>query len=228
MTARYGLAPTPGLHVRPSTATASVSRVTTMHPGTVHDLPGAYRVCLLTGAGGEDASALHDDPDLLGHVWAGPYLAFPEAVTRVLHDGRGVAGYCLAVPDTRAFERWVAQVWLPPLQARHPRGSGSTPADAALVERLYGPTSADAGLLGSHPAHLHVDLLPRLQGQGWGRRVVETVLDALGTAGATGVHLGVDEDNSAAQGFYERLGFTRLAGLPGACYYGMPLGSRTL
>ena len=156
-----------------------------MQPGTVHDLPGVYRVCLLTGAAGEDASARHDDPDLLGHLWAGSYLAFPDAVTRVLHDDHGVAGYCLGVPDTVTFESWVDEVWLPPLRERHPLGSGSTPADAAVVERLHHPTPADAGLLAAHPAHLHVDLLPRLQGQGWGRRVVESVLAGLRTAGAT-------------------------------------------
>ncbi|HYN65248.1 MAG TPA: GNAT family N-acetyltransferase [Ornithinibacter sp.] len=194
-----------------------------MRPGTVHDLPGVYRVCLLTGAAGEDASVLHDDPDLLGHVWAGPYLAFPDAVTRVLRDDLGVAGYCLAVPDTVAFERWVDDVWLPPLRERHPVGSGTTPADAALVERLHHPTRSDAGLLAAHPAHLHVDLLPRLQGQGWGRRVVEAVLDGLTRAGATGVHLGVDEANRGAQAFYERLGFSELSGPPGARFYAMVL-----
>lgn len=198
-----------------------------MRPGTVHDLPGVYRVCLLTGAGGGDASALHADPDLLGHLWAGPYLAYPQAVTRVLHDEHGVAGYCLAVADTRAFERWADQVWLPPLQARHPLGSGSTPADAAVVERLHHPTIADAGLLAAHPAHLHVDLLPRLQGQGWGRRVVASVLDELRATGTTGVHLGVDEGNTGAQAFYARLGFTELDGPPGARYYGRSLGSRS-
>jgi ribosomal protein S18 acetylase RimI-like enzyme len=194
-----------------------------MRPGTLHDLPGAYRVCLLTGAGGSDASGLHDDPDLLGHVWAGPYLAFQDGVTRVLHDDHGVAGYCLAVADTVTFESWLENVWLPPLRERHPRGSGTRPADAALVERLHHNPRADAGLLAAHPAHLHVDLLPRLQGQGWGRRVVESVLAGLRTTGATGVHLGVDETNTGAQQFYARLGFTELDGPPGARYYGMAL-----
>jgi ribosomal protein S18 acetylase RimI-like enzyme len=205
-------------------APATVAGVTTMRPGALHDLPGVYRVCRRTGAGGEDASALHHDPDLLGHVWAGPYLAFPEAVTRVVADDHGVAGYCLAVPDTAAFERWVEEVWLPPLRARYPAGSGSTPADAALVDRLHHPTRTDAGLLAAHPAHLHVDLLPRLQGQGWGRRLVDAVLEGLAAAGASGVHLGVDEANTGAQAFYERLGFTTLDGPPGARWFGRPLG----
>ena len=62
--------------------------VTTMRPATVHDLPGAYRVCLLTGLAGEDASSTYADPDLLGHIWVGPYLLYPDAVALVLQTKR--------------------------------------------------------------------------------------------------------------------------------------------
>ena len=131
-------------------------------------------------------------------------------------------------PDPlRQFERWFEDVWLPPLRDRYPLGSGSTPADAAIVQSLHHPTTADAGLLPAHPAHLHIDLLPRLQGQGWGRRVMQAVLEELARAGATGVHLGVDEANTGAHAFYERLGFTQLGGPPGARFYGMPLATGT-
>ena len=192
-----------------------------MREGSLHDLPGVYRVCLLTGRAGADATPLHADPDLLGHLWAGPYLAFPDAVTRVIQDDQGVAGYCLAVPDTITFERWLDEVWLPPLRERHPLGSGSTPADRALVERLHTTHRTDAVLLAEHPAHLHVDLLPRLQGQGWGRRIVDDVVGELSRAGVPGIHLGVDPANSVAPGFYERLGFMTVAGPPGARWYGI-------
>ncbi len=192
-----------------------------MREGTLHDLPGVYRVCLLTGRAGTDASALHADPDLLGHLWAGPYLAFPDAVTRVLQDDHGIAGYCLAVPDTITFELWLDEVWLPPLREQHPLGSGSTPADRALVERLHATHRTDAVLLAEHPAHLHVDLLPRLQGQGWGRRIIDDVVGELSRGGVPGIHLGVDAANSGAPGFYERLGFMTVAGPPGARWYGI-------
>ena len=43
-----------------------------------------------------------------------------------------------------------------------------------------GDLRLELGVLAAHPAHLHVDLLPRLQGQGWGRRVVEAVLHESG------------------------------------------------
>ncbi len=182
-----------------------------MRRAQTRDLPGIYRVCLLTGAAGGDATGRHADPDLLGHIWAGPYLVCPGAVAHVVHDEGGVAGYAVGVPDTARFEDWLAEEWLPPLRFDHPADSGTTDADRALVHRLHAWPRTDGSLLRRHPAHLHVDLLPRLQGRGWGRRLVETVLEELGRAGAVGAHLGVDAANPRAVAFYERLGFERLA-----------------
>jgi ribosomal protein S18 acetylase RimI-like enzyme len=196
--------------------------VTTLRTATVHDLPGVYRVCLQTGLSGHDATGAYSDPDLLGHIWAGPYLVFPDAVAMVLQDDHGVAGYCVGVPDTTAFGRWVEDVWLPPLRDRYPPGSGSG-ADAALVERLHHPSRTDAVLTADHPAHLHIDLLPRVQGQGWGRRLMDAVTGRLGAAGAAGVHLGVDDANTAAQAFYRRLGFTEVRRATGARYFARSL-----
>ena len=198
--------------------------MTTLRTATVHDLPGVYRVCLLTGLAGEDASSTYADPDLLGHIWVGPYLLYPDAVALVLQDAEGIAGYCVGVADTEAFEQWCQDVWLPPLREHYPR-HGSTGQDAALVERLHHMPRTDAVLTAAHPAHLHVDLLPRRQGQGWGRQMMDTMADRLATAGAPGVHLGVDEANAAGRAFYERLGFTELRRTSGARYLGRPLGA---
>lgn len=185
--------------------------MSTLHAGGPPDVPGVYRVCRLTADGGGDATALHADPDLLGHVWAGPYLAFPDAVAVVVRDAAGVAGYCLGVPDTAEFERWLEAEWLPLLRERHPAGTGTTPADRALVDRIHAWPPADPALLRAYPAHLHIDLLPRLQGRGWGRRSLEALLDGLLARGAPGVHLGVNPANTRAVAFYERLGFTEVA-----------------
>lgn len=77
-----------------------------------------------------------------------------------------------------------------PLRQRYPR-DGTTSADVALVERIHAWPTTDARLLQTHPAHLHIDLLPRLQGQGWGRRLITELAMALHAAGAGGLHLGV-------------------------------------
>lgn len=65
-------------------------------------------------------------------------------------------------------------------------------------------------------------LLPEWQGGGNGRRLLETLFDALRARGVTGLHLGLDTSNTHAVGFYEHLGF-RLA-LPDADWlYGIDL-----
>lgn len=56
---------------------------------------------------------------------------------------------------------------------------------------------------------------------------MQAVLDDLAKAGAVGVHLGVDEANTGAHAFYERLGFTVLDSPSGPRVYGMPLAPPT-
>ena len=58
-----------------------------------------------------------------------------------------------------------------------------------------------------YPAHLHIDLLPSAQGQGWGRALMDRFLAQLRAAGVAGVHLGVATVNLRAVAFYARLGF---------------------
>ena len=63
---------------------------------------------------------------------------------------------------------------------------------------------------GRYPSHMHIDLLERAQGRGFGRRMMETVMDRLRDLGSRGAHLGVSILNKAAFGFYTRLGFHEL------------------
>ena len=74
-----------------------------------------------------------------------------------------------------------------------------------------------------YPAHLHVDLLPHVQGQGLGRRLLEGFMAAAHAAGAGGVHLGVSTGNERAVGFYGRLGFHLVERSEGALLLGRPL-----
>ncbi len=183
---------------------------------TVADLPAVYRICLLTGFAGQDATARHDDPDLLGHIYAGPYVVADPSLCRVLLDGSRVVGYCLGTADTRAFEAWCEARWYPALRARHalPADDDETP-DAQLRRQIHHPDRLDDDLVARYPAHLHIDLLPQAQGTGGGRLLIESVHAALAHRGAPAVHLGVDPTNTRAIGFYEHLGYRRAPG-PGA------------
>jgi ribosomal protein S18 acetylase RimI-like enzyme len=182
-----------------------------------------YDVCLRTGADGGDASALYRDPRLLGEVYVGAYLALePELAFVVADHDDAVGGYVLGALDTAAFERRCEEAWWPPLRARHPLDGSMPGPDADLVRLIHQPPRADPGVLSAYPSHLHVDLLPAWQGGGWGRRLLETLFDALTAAGSTGVHLGVARGNERAIAFYRRMGFTELGGDEG----GLTMGRR--
>ena len=71
-----------------------------------------------------------------------------------------------------------------------------------------------------YPAHLHIDLLPETQGQGLGRRLIETLFAELRRRGVKGLHLGMNPENTGAAAFYERLGMQRLPSEDGGRSYG--------
>ena len=200
--------------------------MTTIRPYAPGDEGAVYDVCLKTGDAGQDATHLHTDPRALGNVYVGPYLRFEPELAFVLEDEAGVGGYVLAARDSKRFFQRYVREWLPPLQAKHPAPVGD-PNVWSETEKIYDlyhhPDVFCPGPYEVYPAHLHIDLLPRMQGQGWGRRMIETQLAALRQAGAPGVHLGMHRSNDRAYGFYRRLGFTELVQTPDSIYLGRTL-----
>ncbi len=185
-------------------------------------MAGAYRTCLLTGDAGKDGSERYRDPDLLGHVYVGPYLARGQGTQLVLVDKAGSAGYLLSADDTLAFEAWAEAEWWPRLRARYPLPSpGATDPDAELIRLIHSPPRTPQALADEYPAHLHIDLQERARGTGLGRRLLERLLGDLRARGVPGVHLGVDDTNTNAIGFYGHLGFRELDAEPGGLIMGL-------
>jgi ribosomal protein S18 acetylase RimI-like enzyme len=193
-----------------------------IEPAGLHDLPGAYRTCLLTGDAGADGSALHRDPDLLGHVYVGPYLAQRRGTQLIVSDDEGSAGYLLSADDTLAFEAWAEREWWPLLRARYPLREDDS-RDAELIRLIHAPERTPTELAHQYPAHLHIDLQQRARGTGLGRALVEHLLVDLRGRRIAGVHLGVDKDNDNAIGFYRHLGFREVATEPGGIIMGLRL-----
>ena len=204
-----------------------------VRPARAADLPGAYRVCLLTGNHGEDGEPLYrDDPDALGRIFVGPYLTFEPDLSLVLEDAEGICGYALAALDSRAFYARYEAEWRPKLCATVQAPQGD-PREWTALQRVYHvyhqPDYFCPDPYEAYPSHAHIDLLPRAQGRGHGRRMMEQLFALLNRRGSPGVHLGVSELNARARGFYAHLGFQELArtgsGEDACRYLGMSLGS---
>lgn len=201
-----------------------------LRPARPGDEPGAYHVCMKTGDFGRDGEPFYrDDPDALGRIFVGPYLAFEPDFSLMLEDDEGICGYALGALDSKTFYARYEREWRPRLCAQFPPPGGE-PASWSRVQLVHSwyhqPDYFMPEPYATYPSHLHIDLLDRAQGQGWGRRMLEQVMDRLRERGSPGAHLGVSMANEPAFGFYQHLGFRELArvgtGRDGCIYMGKP------
>jgi ribosomal protein S18 acetylase RimI-like enzyme len=194
----------------------------TIRAATLQDLPGTYRVCLLTGDAGRDATRIYRNPELLGHLFVGPYVVGQPDLASVVADEDGVAGYGLAALDTRDFERWTEAHWWPALREQYPLRTDGSP-EAELIALIHGPPLAADALLDQYPSHLHIDLLERVRGQGNGRLLIERMLTRLREGGSSGVHLDAASSNANAIAFYRHLGFRQVGRGTDSIFMGLQL-----
>ena len=91
-----------------------------------HDL--VYEICLKTGNSGAGAEHIHNDPMVLGHVYAGPYINLEPESAFLLEDEMGVCGYIIGALDTLSFFNKIKSDWLPELQKQY-----SDPTELSLI-----------------------------------------------------------------------------------------------
>ena len=202
-----------------------------LRPPEAGDTAGAYQVCLKTGDFGQNGEPFYrEDPEALGRVFVGPYLAFEPDLARMLEDDQGICGYVLAAMDSRDFYARYEADWRPGLCQTYPAPTGD-PAGWSRVQHIHQvyhhPDYFCPEPYAQYPSHLHIDLLPRAQGLGLGRWMMTEVLNLLRQRGSPGAHLGVSLPNVPAQGFYRKLGFHPLVqvgeGMEGCLYLGYRL-----
>jgi ribosomal protein S18 acetylase RimI-like enzyme len=174
------------------------------------DLDALYAICLATGDAGADAAHLYRDPKLIGHVYAGGYAAISPETVFIAEDEEGVAGYVLGPADTRAFEAQMDAQWWPVLRAQYADADGTASPDGWMQYLLHHPMHLPDRIVGRFPAHLHINLLPRLRGRGIGQALLDRWRDAVADLGATGAHLTVGDRNTRAVRFYQAYGFHEL------------------
>ena len=200
------------------------------------DLPALLGICHDTVLAGQAPPRQLPFAWLPGCLYVEPYLHAVQAWVWVLEDAAGVVGYAAGAADSAAFYAWLNAQWLPPRRregdntvhspAQSPGDAAGALATAALHARLMARLNSDWQVpsgLQAFPAHLHINLLPRAQGQGAGRRLIHRMLASLAQAGARGVHWGVDPANVAATGFYRKLGFTVVMEEPGCVWFASAL-----
>lgn len=176
------------------------------------DRPALYDICVRTADAGGDARGMWSSDELMADLFAYPYVVLAPHLAFVVEDAGEVVGYVVGTSDTESFAADYRARYIPLMADRYPTPTRPpvTPEEHMVAlhhnpERLLLPELAD------YPAHLHIDVLPSHQGQGWGRRLMTTMLRALADDGATAVHVGMLTANTGARRFYDRLGFHEVA-----------------
>jgi ribosomal protein S18 acetylase RimI-like enzyme len=186
-----------------------------LRPLREQDLSALYAISLATGHAGGDASHLYRDGKLIGHIYSAPYARLNADLVRVAVDRDGVAGFVAGALDTVTWEATLERSWWPALRAVYAN------PDAAQSERwspderraamIHAPDHTPLAIAQAYPAHVHLNLAPRAQGQGLGTKLLAAWLQLAADQGARAVHVGVNRANLNAIGFWQRQGFRDLA-----------------
>ncbi len=222
-----------------STANANL-RIRRARPS---DSDAVSRICLLTGNAGESAEALLTIGEFVGICYAVPYLHVQHAGGFVLvrsvssetgvderlkdEDGNEVVAYTVFATNTDAFASEVEKDWYPTFRDKYTmsliegeENTVLTDLDKHYIKLIHHPDPFDPSCLSFSSAHMHINILPPYQRQGWGRRLIGQVVSHLrNEEGLVEVWLGMDPRNHKAAKFYERIGFNHanIEGAPQTC-----------
>ncbi len=163
------------------------------------DRDAVRKICHLTAT----APAYVKNPELVATLYADYYIEFePDGIFVLARDEDDVAvGYILSSLDYKSFLKTFNKYFMP--RVRKLSRLEAFTHFFAFRQSLY----MDAK---KYPAHLHIDILPGAQHQGYGAKLMDALMDYLFEKGVKGVHLGVGADNAGAIRFYEKYGFTMI------------------
>ncbi|MES0880000.1 GNAT family N-acetyltransferase [Roseibium sp. SCP14] len=185
----------------------------TIRIGQVGDLETLYEICLKTGDGGKDATSLYNHPELIGQIYAAPYVALPGLISFVAEDSEGVVGYAAGAADTRVFERRLEAEWWPALRKRYPDpgfDNAELSPDELRAKTIHHPRPIPDDIVGDYPAHIHMNLFERAQGRGVGSLLLDSWIEAAKEQGVRAVHAGVSGANHAGLKFWTARGFQQV------------------
>lgn len=170
------------------------------------DLAALYAISLATGHEGGDASHLYEDRSLIGHIYSAPYAILEPRLALVIEDDEGVAGFSVGTPDTKRWRDRLEAEWWPALRRKYddPSYIPSTQwsADQRRTFSIHHPDQHPPQVVDVYPAHLHLNLLPRIQGRGAGTELFLEWMTRAAREGVKAAHVGVNRANARAVRFW--------------------------
>lgn len=192
------------------------------------DLDSLYGITLATVDAGRDARHLYEDAQVIGHIYVGPYAHIEPRFCIVAEDDVGVAGYAVGIADTQAWFDRLERDWWPRLRKRYDDpGPDLLPHwshDQRRAFLIHHPVRTPYRVSDRFPAHMHLNLLPRLQGRGVGSRLLAEWLAQAAHEGIGPIHIGANRQNGRGIAFWARNGFQPLQDAEGVSTGSMWMG----
>lgn len=116
-------------------------------------------ICVRTAERGGDAPGLYSSDELMPDIFVRPHAAY--------------------APDLAFVVEWYSREWLPGFAEKHIHVLPHTNKNEMITHLGFWPERMLIPEVDLHPAHLHIDLLSRLQGRGFGRQLIETLKSEL-------------------------------------------------
>ncbi len=147
------------------------------------------------------------------HTFCDYYLEHEPENCFVLDDDGRAVGYIICAEDYDSYKEIFDKDYLP--------------LNEGLGDDLY-KWACESTILqnkykANYPAHLHIDLLPAYQRQGWGGKLLEALFEHLKANGVKGVMLTAGTENIKGGNFYKKYGFEILEILDTDVAFGMKL-----
>lgn len=194
-----------------------------VRPYQAEDLSSLYKICLYTGDGGQDASHLVNDTELMGHFYAAPYAFLNPEICFVACLHGKTCGYIVGCHSSSLFAQQSDERWFPALREQYPLGELSEDSFTENMHIMIHHGYQHRPEFSDYPAHLHINLLAEARRMGGGSKLLCAFIDKLKALNVAGVHLEVASSNSGARRFYEKMGFHAIAEFESFIAYGIKL-----
>ncbi len=171
----------------------------TIRPLRITDTAAVEYVCRVTAGPGCAREPVQSN--VIAKMFSTYYARECCDTSFVLADDDDIAvGYVMCEPDYKRYGRLFRRIDMKNIYHINKKSA----FDAWLMPFPY-------FFLGrKYPAHLHIDILPEYQGNGYGAQMMNTMLSNLKQKNVKGIMLMASKDNHGAIRFYQRLGFNVL------------------
>lgn len=147
------------------------------------------------------------------HTFCDYYIENEPENCFVLDDDGKAVGYVICAENYDAYKKIFDEKYLP-LTEKFGDGRYEWARTSTDLHQMY---KAD------YPAHLHIDILPEYQRQGWGGKLINALFEHLKSKNIKGVMLTTGKTNETACNFYKKHGFELVGTSGDDAAFGMKL-----